>query len=108
MNKDFHIFSRIIIDSFDLNFPLFSGLDNGFNEASCGFSIGKILDYQGFVVDLFNLSPDPDRTAPEPVIVPADFSKSACREIRIDFKVFALKVLDRGINDFIEVVRQDF
>jgi len=77
VDQDLHMLGRIVIDALDFNLSLFCGLDDGIDQAAGGLTIRKILDDQGFVIQLFYFGPNPERPTPHAIVIAAYFGQSS-------------------------------
>ena len=85
----FDIRARIIRNFFDLDLSLVICLNNGIHQLCGGYSIRHIFNNQCFLVQLFNLCPNPHFSAPFSFIVIAYINHTARLEIGEQFEAFA-------------------
>ena len=72
------------------------------------FPVGNLGDGQGALVTFLDFGAHLDRTAPFTVVITRDVDESAGLKVGIECKRLALQVGDGGVEQFIEVVGQNF
>src|SRR5690606_11147196 len=76
------------------------------SRSSCG-SIGYFLDYQCFFIQYFNLCANTDPTAPLALVILGEVRNTSRGEVGVYFRILTLEDVDRGFDEFAEVVRHD-
>ncbi len=108
MDDDLHIFGCIVINFPDLDLSFVVGCKDGIDQAAGIGSEWYFDDRECLFIDLPDPGPDPDPSPAQSVIVFRKVGQAAGREIGQDVKRFVFKETDRGIDEFEEVVGQDF
>ena len=108
MHQDFHIGRRIIVHLADFDLAFVACTDNGFNQfggvrAKRYFGNGK-----GLVIQLAYFSADFYCTTPFAIIVTAHINGTSRLKIGEKNKRFPFQMCHTRIQQFVEVMRQNF
>ena len=99
---------RIVVDLFDLDLALVIGLDDRLLDRFGRRAERNFGDRKRPLVDFVDPRTHFDRTAAQPVVVTRHIRHAAGREIGIELELLAAQVSYARIEQFIEVMRQDF
>ena len=89
-------------------FALVVGFQYRVDDDGCRFSVGYFGDGQCALVAFLDFGPYLYRAAPFAVVVAGDVDESAGLEVGIERERLPLQVGDGGVEQLVEVVRQDF
>ena len=104
---DLH-FCRCVVGHFlDLDLALIVGLDDRIHQLGGRHTIGDIPDHDVLLIDLFDMCPTTDPSAAFTIIVGSGIDHAAGEEIGQQLEFLSAQVLDRGIDQFIEIMGQD-
>ena len=107
MNQNFHIGRGIVIYLTDFNFSFITGTDDGFNQLRGVCSERDFSNGKRFVVNLPYFCTNLDRTTTFAIIIPADIDRTASLEIVLKNKSFTSQMSNAGIQQLVEIMRQD-
>ena len=108
MDDDFDLFRGHVLDFLDLDLALVLGLEDAVNQHVGGLPIRDFRDGDGGFVHLLDPRTDLDLAAPAAIIVFGAVRKAPRREVRIDVVGLSLEDGDGRVDEFVEIVRQDF
>ncbi len=108
MHFDLDVLSRIVLYLPDLDLPFLVRFHDGIDQAARGRSVRDLGNGEGSLV-LILLDPctDPDPPPTFPIVVLIHLDQTSRREIRVKFGCSSLQDIDRGIDQFVKVVRKD-
>ena len=108
VQDDLHLLGGHVIDFLDLDLAFVLGLDDRIDEHMGGLAEGKLGDGDGVLVHLLDPGPHLDLAAPLPLVVFGTVGDAAGGEVGIDLVGFPLENGDGGVEQFVEVVGEDF
>ena len=112
MEIDFRVGSGVVVDALDFQFAAVHGAGDGVfgfrDEFSSRGSERYLGDYQCFIVNNIDFGAVADFAALRAVVVFAHIDGAAGGDIGVDFKVLSTQNFDGCIDQFVEVVGQDF
>ena len=107
LDHDLHAVRRHVVHLLDLDLSLVAFADDGVDQAFGGLSEGDLADGQRAFVHLLDPGADLDLAAAQAVVVFGAVHQAARREIRIEFEGLLTERRHTGVQQFVEVVRQD-
>ena len=107
VDEDLHLVRRHVLDLLDLDLPLVLRFQDGVDQHVRRLPVGHLGDCDRVLVDLLDAGADLYAPAPGSVLVGGAVGEAAGGEIRVDGEVFPTQDVDGGVEQFVEVVRED-
>ncbi len=108
VDDDFHLFGGVVVHFPYLDFSLFVGLDDGLLDGlGCG-AVGDFGNGERALVDFGDACAHLHYAAAQSVVVARHVDEAARLEVGIERERFAPQTGYGGVDEFVEVVRQDF
>ena len=107
VDEDVHLVRGHVLDLLDLDLALVLGLEDGVDEVLGVLAVGDLRDGDGVLVDLLDAGADLDGAAAAAGEVLAAVGEAAGGEVGIDLVGLALEDRHGGVEQFVEVVRED-
>ena len=107
VDDDFDLGCRHVLDLLDLDLALILGFQDGIDDDLGGLAVGDLRDGDGVLVALLDLGADLDHAAAAPFLVLRAVGVTAGGEVRIELDLLAFQDVDGGVEQLVEVVRQD-
>ncbi len=108
MYHDFDIGCGVVLDLANLEFAFFIGFQDAVDHRSRGLTVGNVGDDQGLFVKFLDFGANPDFTPAFAGVVIFDIDHAARREVGIKLKRPTFEISDARLDQFAEVVRQNF
>ena len=108
VDHDVGLVCRKVVNLLDLDLALFLSLDNGIDDDMGGLAERNFGNCQCILVNFLDLRTNLYYTAPFALHIFAAVSISCSREVRIKFEILALKMSNGGVDEFIEIMRENF
>ena len=104
-DEDLHVGGGIVLYFFDPDLTLFHGFQDAVDQAAGRHPVGQFPYGDEVVVDLFDLGADLDAAAALSPLVVGYVDAATGREIRVDFRLLALKDFNALLAQFNKIVR---
>ena len=108
MDQHFDLVGRVVVHVLDLDLAFVVGGDDRIDERSGGGAVRELGNRENvFGLTRCNRRPHLNFSASFAVVVISEIGGASRRKVRPDTKRFALKVIDRGPAQVVEIVGQD-
>ena len=107
VNHDFALLGGVIVDFLDLDFTFVVTLHDAVDDAARGGSVWYLANNQSFLILLTDTCTDAHLAATQAIVVVGHVHQAARREVGIECERLVLQVGDGGVDQFVEVMRQE-
>ena len=106
MHQNLHFLRRIVFYFADFYLASVAGFQDAFYQRRSSATIGYFLNHKRFLVDLPYLGTDPNLSAMQAVVIVRYIDTATCGKIGIQLKIRPTQHFYRGIDKFVEIMRQ--